>query len=294
MILINVLCFVMFFKNNEKNGEKVKNGDLGVFVNYDTQYGKVTIYNSKNNMGKMRHLNIDRGHESATYTEEDKINELVFEYTKYYDLMFKSSNQIQDVLMIGGAGYSYPKYYISHFDNKNIDVVEIDEKITEIAHEYFYLDKLKKDYNLDEKKRLNIIIQDGRIYLNSNTKKYDAILNDSFSGDTPAKTLTTIEAVNRIYNSLKPNGMYLTNIISALEGEDANFIKAEVKTLKACFKNVYVIPCRDKNVKDRVQNNMVIATDEALNFEDNVEIDYNNGIFLTDNYCPVDTLIPRL
>jgi hypothetical protein len=39
---------------------------------------------------------------------------------------------------------------------------------------------------------------------------------------------------------------------------------------------------------------MVIATDEALNFEDNVEIDYNNGIFLTDNYCPVDTLIPRL
>ena len=294
MILIDVLCFVMFFKNNEKNGEKVKNGDLGVFVNYDTQYGKVTIYNSKNNMGKMRHLNIDRGHESATYTEEDKINELVFEYTKYYDLMFKSSNQIQDVLMIGGAGYSYPKYYISHFDNKNIDVVEIDEKITEIAHEYFYLDKLKKDYNLDEKKRLNIIIQDGRIYLNSNKKKYDAILNDSFSGDTPAKTLTTIEAVNRIYNSLKPNGMYLTNIISALEGEDANFIKAEVKTLKACFKNVYVIPCRDKNVKDRVQNNMVIATDEALNFEDNVEIDYNNGIFLTDNYCPIDTLIPRL
>ena len=78
-----------------------------------------------------------------------------------------------------------------------------------------------------------------------------------------------------------------------LEGEDANFIKAEVNTLRTCFKNVYIIPCRNKNIKDRVQNNMVIATDEVINFEDNVNIEYKDGIILTDNYCPVDTLIPR-
>ena len=264
-----------------------------MYVNYDTQYGKVTIYNTDNKMGKVRHLNIDKGNESATYTENDKIYELVYEYTKYYDLMFKSSRQIKNTLMIGGAGYSYPKYFISHYEDKNMDVVEIDEKITKIANEYFYLEKLKSDYDLKNNNRLKFITQDGRIFLNSNAKKYDAILNDSFSGDTPAKTLTTVEAVEKIYNSLNKNGVYLTNIISALDGEESEFIKSEVKTLKQFFYNVYVIPCSNKNDKNVVQNNMVIATDEKLNFEDNVNIDYHKAKVLTDNYCPIDTIIPK-
>lgn len=293
LVDINTICFALFSKQNLQNGEYVKNGNVGVHVNYDTQYGKVIIYNTNSNRGKIRNLNIDKGHESATYIDNDKIYELVYEYTKYYDLMFKSSKPINDVLMIGGAGYSYPKYYISHFENKNMDVVEIDEKVTQIANEYFFLDKLKKDYNLENKKRLNCITQDGRIYLNSNTKKYDAILNDSFAGNTPAKTLTTLEAVEKIYNSLYDNGVYLTNIISALDGKNSNFLKAEVKTLKKYFKNVYVIPCNNKDDKNVVQNNMVIATDENINYDNYAVINYDDAIVLTDNYCPVDTIIPR-
>ena len=180
IIIIDINCFFRFYNQNQKNAELVKTGKTGVFVNYDTQYGKVTIYNTDDDRGKIRHLNIDKGHESATFTENDNIYDLVYEYTKYYDLMFKSSNQIKDVLMIGGAGYSYPKYYISHFEERNMDVVEIDGKITQIANEYFFIDKLKKDFNLENNKRLRFIEQDGRIYLNQNQKKYDAILNDSF------------------------------------------------------------------------------------------------------------------
>ena len=294
IILIDIICFFGFYNQNQKNAELVKTGKTGVFVNYDTQYGKVTIYNTDDDRGKIRHLNIDKGHESATFTENDKIYDLVYEYTKYYDLMFKSSNQIKDVLMIGGAGYSYPKYYISHFEERNMDVVEIDGKITQIANEYFFLDKLKKDFNLENNKRLRFIEQDGRIYLNQNQKKYDAILNDSFSGDTPAKTLTTDEAIEKIYNSLNENGVYLTNIISALDGEEAKFIKAEVKTLKKHFKNVYVIPCNYKNDKYVVQNNMVISTDETIYFEDSAVVDCYDDNVLTDNYCPVETIIPQI
>ena len=293
LITINTIFFVTFYKQNLKNGEEVKKGKIGVYVNFDTQYGKVTVYNTNSKLGKIRNLNIDKGHESATYIENDKIYELVYEYTKYYDLMFKANKEINDVLMIGGAGYSYPKYYISHFENKNMDVIEIDEKITQLANEYFYLDKLKSDFDLEKNERLKCITQDGRIYLNSNTKKYDAILNDSFSGNIPAKTLTTLEAVEKIYNSLNKNGVYLTNIISALDGENSKFLKAEVKTLKNFFKNVYVIPCRNKDDKSLVQNNMVIATDENINYNKNTIINYENGIVLTDNYCPVDTIIPK-
>ena len=208
--------------------------------------------------------------------------------------MFNSKFEINNVMMIGGAGYSYPKYYISTYPTKNIDVVEIDGDITKIAKKYFYLDKLISDYNLNENHRLGLINEDGRTYLNRNTKKYDAILNDAFSGDNPAKTLTTLELIKSIKNSLHENGMYLTNIISALDGTNSMFIKAEVNTLKKVFKNVYVVPCSSLENTELVQNNMVIATDQELYFEGEYKLNIDeNEIVITDDFCPVDTLIPH-
>ena len=285
LFLLNIVCFYLFTKVNAMNGEKVLKGQTGIKVNYDTQYGKVTIYNTKSKNGEIRHLNIDKGNESATFLDENKRNELVYEYTKYYDLMFKSPKEIKDTLMIGGAGYSYPKYYINKYKDKNIDVVEIDEDVTKLAKKYFFL---------EDNDRMKNITEDVRTYLNKNTKKYDAILNDSFSGETPAKTLTTIEAIQKIHNALNEKGVYLTNIISSIEGENSKFIKAEINTLKQVFKNVYAVPCRNKNNLINTQNNMVIATDDNLNFENAVKIKYENEIVLTDNYNPIDTIIPKI
>ena len=293
-ILASCICFRSYTYSNNQNGIKVMNGDLNIKASYDTQYGRVLIYNTEKNDEKYRQLNIDKGHESATYIDEYKCNELVYEYTKFYDMMFKSKKEIQNALMIGGAGYSYPKYYISHYLNKNMDVVEIDKKVTEIAKKYFYLDKLIQEYDLSNNKRLNLINEDGRVFLNNNTKKYDAILNDAFSGDSPAKTLTTVEAVQKIHESLNEKGVYLSNVISSIDGENSNFIKAEIKTLNQVFENVYVIPCLDKDDYEIVQNNMVIATDDELFLEDTAKVNTSDAIILTDNFCPVDSLIPQI
>lgn len=297
VIAISIICLIEMYyytiKNNV-NGENVLSNIVGDKVSYDTEYGRVLIYNGIKNGEMVRVLNIDSGYESATYVDEDKCNELIFEYTKLYDLMFKANIDIKNTLLIGGAGYSYPKYYISHYEDKNMDVVEIDGQITEIAKKYFYLDKLIKDYDLEKNNRLNLITEDGRTYLNQNKKKYDAILNDAFSGNLPAKTLTTVEAVKAIKSSLNENGLYLTNIISSLEGKNNKFLKAEVNTLKQVFKNVYVIPCLEKNDNlENIINNMVISTDSDLNFEDVYNLTIDDSLVLTDDYCPVDSLIPQ-
>lgn len=293
-ICFNCIGFYQYYKKNNDNGKKVLNGDKECYVNYDTEYGKVTIYNTEYKNEMIRCLNIDRGNESASFIDENKYNELVFEYTKFYDKAFKAGIDINNALMIGGAGYSYPKYFISKYTDKNMDVVEIDPKITDIAKEYFFLDKLIDEFNLEENKRLNIFSEDGRTFLNNNSKKYDVIFNDSFSGNTPAKTLTTKEAIEKIYNSLNKHGLYLTNVISSIDGKNSKFIKAEVNTLKSVFKNVYVLPCKNLDDFSIVQNNMVVATDDDIVFENSVELDLNNAIFLTDNYCPVDTIIPDI
>ena len=294
-ILLCVSFFAYFRFFNSLQGTEILNGKYHASVSYDTQYGKVTIYNTEKGEDSYRTLLVGQGHESATFMSEEKCYDLYYEYTKYYDLMFKSTKNIKNTLMIGGAGYSYPKYYISHYLDKSIDVVEIDPDITEIAKKYFYLDKLIDEFDLNNNNRLGLITEDGRTYLNRNTKKYDAILNDAFAAESPAATLTTIEAAQKIYNSLTENGLYLSNVISSIDGPNSNFIKAEVNTLKQVFKNVYVIPCNDSNNYELVQNNMVIATDDSIFFENAISLDIpSNTIILTDNYCPIDSLIPKI
>ena len=296
-VTILILSFLAYSKANEEIGKNVLEGKTGEYVSYDSEYSRILIFNRYDENNELiRNFIMDSGHESATYVDENKCNELVYKYTQMYDLMFDSKKEIKDTLLIGGAGYSYPKHYISSYLDKSMDVVEIDPMVTEIAKKYFYLDKLIKDYNTEETGRLKLITEDGRTYLNRNEKKYDAILNDAFSDTTPVATLTTLEAVKNIKNSLSENGLYLTNIISSLEGENSKFIKAEVKTLKEVFLNVYVVPCVTKDKLEVSQNNIVIATDGILNIDESKLYNLNiskEDIILTDNYCPIDSLIPQ-
>ena len=292
-IVINLGLLSYLIYSNNINKILVHDETSTAIADFDTEYGRVNIYNGEYGGSKVRFLLIDKGNESATFLDENMRNELVFEYTKFYDLMFKSNIEIKDTLMIGGAGYSYPKYYISHFENKNMDVVEVDDKITEIAKEYFFLDDLYEDYDLYNNHRLNLITADGRTYLNTNQKKYDAVLNDAFAGDTPAETLTTKEAAQKIKDSLNNGGVYLSNIISSLDGENSKFLKAEIATLKTVFNNVYVIPCFFTDNYEIVQNVMVIATDDTLQLDNTVNIKLDDSpLVLTDNYNPIDSLIP--
>ncbi len=295
MAIVSYLAFVWFSTWNIGKEDYILSWIKNTIINYDTEYGSVRIYNTTKDWENVRILNIDGWFESATFTDERKQYDLVFEYTKYYDRMFDANIDINNVLLIWWGWYSYPKYYINHYEDKKMDVVEIDPKITEIARKYFYLDELIKDFDLEKNGRLTLMNEDGRTYLNNNNKLYDAILNDAFSGDNPAKTLTTLENIKNIKKSLIKNWVYLTNIISSLEWNKSKFLRAEVNTLKKVFNNVYVIPCNTMDDLDVAQNNMVIATDDVLNLEGVYDLNLDeNEIVITDDYCPIDSLVSDL
>lgn len=295
MTIISYIAFIWFSTRNLNKEDYIFSWIKNTVISHDTEYWSVRIYNTLKNWENVRILNIDWWFESATFIDEGKEYDLVFDYTKYYDKMFDANIDINNVLLIWWWGYSYPKYYISHYTWKNMDVVEIDGKITEIAKKYFYLDKLLKEFDLTNNKRLNLINEDGRTYLNNNDLKYDAILNDAFAGDNPAKTLTTLENIKNIKKSLQQNGLYLTNIISSLEWNKSKFLRAEVNTLKKVFNNVYIIPCRSSDDLYNSQNIMVIASDDDLNFDDSYDLILNEDeVVITDDYCPIDSLIANL
>ena len=91
-------------------------------IEIESLYGHITISYGRHDKHRVRVLDIDGGMESATYIEEELQNELLFEYMYLFDLMFDENyledRQINDVLLIGGGAFHYPKYFFSTSSRK--------------------------------------------------------------------------------------------------------------------------------------------------------------------------------
>jgi len=122
----------------------------------DTQYARLSIFEAGDpTTGKpIRAISNDPHFlQSAIFLDDD---ELVFDYTRYFHLAKYFQPSLRNSLMIGGAGYSFPRDYIRKYPEARIDVVEIDPQMTAIARKYF---------RLEENARINIFHEDARVYL---------------------------------------------------------------------------------------------------------------------------------
>lgn len=288
-------CIRILAQAGQENEDAVAAGVQDAYATFDTQYGRVQVTNGTLDGEAVRYMVIGDGCESATYLDEDLKYELPVAYTRYYDLMY-ASGEVESALMLGGGGYSYPEYCVSHYGDTSMTVVEIDGDVTELAMEYFFLDDALEEYG----DRLSVVTEDAKVYLGQTEETYDAILNDSFSGLTPAETLTTVETVTQIHGLLNPGGVYLTNIIGSREGDGSGFLLAEANTISQVFRYVYIVPCLEEGESleeispSEVRNHMVIGSDEPLDIEGAVDVDYSSAIILTDDYNPVDALVPDI
>ena len=171
-----------------------------------------------------------------------------------------------NLLMLGGGGYAYPKHVVAHRPEARIDVVEIDPDITLLAERYFFLDRLIEEFETEKTGRLGLICDDALHYLEVCETRYDAILNDSFAGRHPVESLLEPSALKLAKTRLAPGGLYLANVISALEGPASAPLEHLVASLFEVFAHVYVIPC-GKYPATETDNHMVIATDGEYTFK---------------------------
>ena len=248
--------------------------EAGIFVKLRTMFGPALVFTVEGDDGEpVRVLNVGGMYQSACYLDESRAYDLVFEYTKLYDAMFEAGIPVRNACMVGGGGYSYPKHFISEHPEARMDVVEVDPAITELAWEHFWLDRLFAQFGLEESGRLGLVNEDGRAYLERRAAQvaageagaYDVVLIDTFSGKEPVPALTTVEAARAVRGCLAPGGLYMANVVSALEGREARLLRALVRTLSQVFAHVYVIPCATDEFAER-DNTMVIATDSACEF----------------------------
>ena len=242
---IFVICIMMMLLIIGKIVFKINNPDI--LLDTDSQYSRIWVKQIKTQKATYKTLQVDRGLESYIDTET---GEMGAKYLRYYDLFEYFNKDAKSTLLIGGAAYTYPIHYLQKYNDKTIDVVEIDDKMTQIAVEQFGL-------NINDE-RLKTYSQDGRSYLNYNKNKYDTILVDAFKGTNAPFELTTYEALTNAKNMLNENGVVITNIISALDGENAKFIEYEYTTYKAVFDDVKIYKVVNME-NDSIQNLILVG-----------------------------------
>lgn len=258
-----------------------------IIEDVDSEYSRIWIKQIGNSQVLYKVMQVDTGTES--YINE-KTNEMGAMYLYYYDLFDYYNKDAKSTLMIGGAAYTYPTYYLNKYQDKTIDVSEIDDKMTELA---------VKDFNLDiNNPRLTIYHQDGRSFLNYTKNKYDTILIDAFKGLNAPFELTTYEALINAKNALNDNGMVITNIISSLEGKEADFIKYEYATYKAVFDDVKIFKVTDEKENER-QNLILVGFKGKKNINEENYKEYEGFLarevtdfssdkeIVTDDYAPI-------
>lgn len=212
------------------------------------------------------------------------------------------------VLVIGGGGYSYPRWVESQADlaDVQIEVVEIDPAVTEIAH-----DKL----GLSRSTRIISIHKDGRQFVKTApAATYDLMIQDAVNDMSVPYHLMTVEYEGLIKRLLHPNCLYLLTVIDNFDS--GRFLASAVRTTETVFGNVNLMlpgrPASDtRNVFVIAGRNTAVAR-EVEEFFTTVEREYvrkSTFVFpqaevaqlltrcqkvsplLTDDFAPVDVLM---
>ena len=274
----------LFFENQSKARS---------YIDEDTQYSRVWIYDAIDQAtGKpIKFMRINNESSSAMFLDSE---EPVFPYARFYSLAEHFTPGFQSTLILGGAAFSYPKYFLEKYPEATIDVVEIDPDLTRMAREHF---------RMKDNPRMRIFHEDGRTFLNRADQTYDVIYGDAYKSlYTIPWHLTTREAAQKSYEMLNEGGCVLLNIISSLKGDASIFLRAELATYRDVFPFVYVFAVMDPGDPQMVQSTMLIAvkstTKPVMESNDEEIAAYllheatdqiSAGIpVLTDEFAPVD------
>jgi spermidine synthase len=241
-----------------------------------------------------------------SYTSLDDPTELVYVYEQMYAeataYLARRGSPLR-TLFIGGGGYTFPRYMEAIYPDSQLDVIEIDPGVTQIAYEKLGLsqDTTIVTYN-----------EDARTFLErAQNQTYDLILGDAFNDYSVPYHLTTKDFNDRARAWLADDGLYIVNII---DGPSGDFLRSYVHTMRKTFRHVYVVPTNESWRKLFRSTFVIIGTDEPLKLGAlrpmdgyfglslirhsvlaDVEVEHllaaGRPVLLTDQYAPVDQML---
>lgn len=130
----------------------------------------------------------------------------------------------EKIAILGNAGGTTARAFGVYYKNVNIDGVEIDPVVTDVARRYF---------GLGDNPRLKVKTADARPFLQSSTEKYDLIFIDAYRQPYVPFYLATADFFKICREHLAPGGIIALNV-STVPGDD-RLAKSVAGTLATQF-----------------------------------------------------------
>ena len=263
------------------------------------QSGRTELFRHNSNFGLLQVIRDQSGGNlyylndyltQNTYDPASRQSMSLFTYM-LHDLAQAYTERLEDVLCIGMGVGIVPMRFAN--EGVKVDVVEINPGVVPVAEQYFHLDR----------KKLNLVIGDGRYYLNTCGKRYDAIVLDAFLGDSSPSHLMTREAFQSVRQALKPEGVLVINSFGEFE-PGLDYLTASLdKTLNSVFRqvrihhsgngNVFFVASKQRELRLRRTTDPdavhgFIRHEVQAAFDGVAQTNPKSGIVLTDDHNPVE------
>ncbi len=167
----------------------------------------------------------------SVYLREEGLTGLYYDYAMAAPVMagYEEKDAPMKVLILGMGTGTYATQCNRYFGDMDITGVEIDQKITDLAHEYFELDD-----------GIEVITYDGRAYLNAIDGTYDVIMVDAYQDITIPFQMSSVEFFSMVRDHLNPGGVMVVNMNmrGQSEGSINNYL---ADTIASVFNQVYTV-----------------------------------------------------
>lgn len=141
--------------------------------------------------------------------KDRKFTGMYYDYALAAPFMAGLTEKPGEVLILGLGTGTFASMCTEYFPDANIEGVEIDEKIADLASEYF-----------DMPDSVNVSVYDGRAYLNTD-KTYDVIMVDAYQDITIPFQMSTVEFFRQVKERLNEDGVMVVNLNMSSVKEDS-------------------------------------------------------------------------
>lgn len=145
---------------------------------------------------------------SGVYLDEKIVFQPIFRTPQVIVDRWSQTHILQNALVLGCAGCSFPRFLALRYENINIVGIELSAKQIEIAHKYFWIDKFDKKFKIYQ--------QDALLFV-KNASTYDVIFVDLFNGASVVEGIYEQSFINDLVGIMERKSIAIINCLGEQE-----------------------------------------------------------------------------